>query len=68
MCSYNKINGTYACENSRVMNEILKDELDFKGFVHSDWIATHSTTKAVNNGLDMTMYFFFVSFYYFFHI
>ncbi|KAI7857793.1 glycoside hydrolase superfamily [Circinella umbellata] len=55
MCSYNKINGTYACENSRVMNEILKDELNFKGFVHSDWLATHSTTKAVNNGLDMTM-------------
>ncbi|KAI9258827.1 glycoside hydrolase superfamily [Phascolomyces articulosus] len=55
MCSYNKINGTYACENDRVLNQILKDELDFKGWVHSDWLATHSTTKAVNNGLDMTM-------------
>ena len=56
MCSYNKLNGTYACENDHVLNGILKNELNFRGFVHSDWIATHSTVKAVNNGLDMSMY------------
>ncbi|KAI8149937.1 glycoside hydrolase superfamily [Fennellomyces sp. T-0311] len=55
MCSYNKLNGTYACENDHVLNGVLKDELNFRGFVHSDWIATHSTVKAANNGLDMTM-------------
>ncbi|CDS10492.1 hypothetical protein LRAMOSA03168 [Lichtheimia ramosa] len=55
MCSYNKLNGTYACENDYALNHILKKELGFRGWVHSDWLATHSTTKAINNGLDMTM-------------
>jgi beta-glucosidase len=32
MCSYNEINNTYACENSYVLNHLLKDELDFQGF------------------------------------
>lgn len=32
MCSYNKINNTYACENSYVLNHLLKDELGFQGF------------------------------------
>ncbi|KAI9310365.1 glycoside hydrolase superfamily [Dichotomocladium elegans] len=55
MCSYNKVNGTYACENDYVLNTVLKGELSFKGFVVSDWWATHSTVTAVKNGLDMTM-------------
>ncbi|GAA5799375.1 hypothetical protein HPULCUR_004789 [Helicostylum pulchrum] len=55
MCSYNKINGVYACENDYTLNTILKGELDFKGFVCSDWIATMSTVNAANNGLDMNM-------------
>eukprot|EP01117_Protostelium_nocturnum_P020569 TRINITY_DN931_c0_g1_i1.p1 TRINITY_DN931_c0_g1~~TRINITY_DN931_c0_g1_i1.p1 ORF type:complete len:768 (-),score=258.48 TRINITY_DN931_c0_g1_i1:179-2428(-) len=55
MCSYNLVNGTHACENDRTLNEILKKEFGFKGFVMSDWDATHSTEKAVNAGLDMSM-------------
>ncbi|KAI8884694.1 glycoside hydrolase family 3 protein [Backusella circina FSU 941] len=55
MCSYNKINGTYACEDDYTMNTVLKGELGFRGFVQSDWGGTHSTAPAVNSGLDMTM-------------
>ncbi|KAJ7594941.1 beta-glucosidase [Mycena floridula] len=54
MCSYNQINGSYACENNKVLNGILKGEFGFPGYVMSDWSATHSTTS-VNSGLDMTM-------------
>ena len=53
MCSYNKVNGDWACENSYLMNEFLKKAIGFKGFVLSDWGATHSTTKAALAGLDM---------------
>lgn len=42
MCSYNRVNQTYACENDPLVNGILKGELGFKGFVVSDWFATHS--------------------------
>ena len=54
MCSYNLVNGTYACENNSTMNDILKNELGFQGFVMSDWGAQHSTISAMT-GLDMTM-------------
>ncbi|KAK1224287.1 hypothetical protein PQX77_012826 [Marasmius sp. AFHP31] len=58
MCSYNApldlINGTYACENNRTMNQILKSEYGFQGFIMSDWGATESTISAIT-GLDMTM-------------
>ena len=56
MCAYNKVNGTYACENSRLLNDILKSEWGFKGWVMSDWGATHSTAKAANAGLDQEFY------------
>ncbi|CAO3629974.1 unnamed protein product [Mucor hiemalis] len=55
MCSYNLVNGTYACEDDYLLNTVLKGELGFKGFVQSDWAATHSTVAAANGGLDMTM-------------
>ncbi|KAF2477372.1 beta-glucosidase 1 precursor [Lindgomyces ingoldianus] len=55
MCSYNKINGTYACENNGIMNKLLKDELGFQGYVMSDWNAQHTTAGSANAGLDMTM-------------
>ncbi|KAJ7701453.1 beta-glucosidase [Mycena rosella] len=57
MCSYNQINNTYACENDKTLNGILKGEFGFQGLVHSptDWGGTHSTTPAVMAGLDMTM-------------
>ncbi|KAK2465560.1 hypothetical protein APHAL10511_002452 [Amanita phalloides] len=54
MCSYNEINNTYACENDKVMNDIVKREFGFQGFIMSDWSATHSTLSAIT-GLDMTM-------------
>ncbi|OBT52682.1 hypothetical protein VE04_07087 [Pseudogymnoascus sp. 24MN13] len=55
MCSYNRVNQTYACENSELLNGILKKELGFQGYVVSDWFATHSGVKSANAGLDMTM-------------
>ncbi|KAK3290432.1 glycoside hydrolase superfamily [Chaetomium fimeti] len=55
MCSYNKINGSWACENDHAQNGLLKKELGFKGFVVSDWNAQHTTDGSANNGMDMTM-------------
>jgi beta-glucosidase len=52
MCSYNRVNGDYACENSYLLSEVLKGEWKFKGFVLSDWGGTHSTAKASAAGLD----------------
>ncbi|MYM87302.1 glycosyl hydrolase [Rugamonas sp. FT82W] len=52
MCSYNRVNGVYACENSYLLNEVLKKDWGFKGWVMSDWGATHSTIPAANAGLD----------------
>jgi beta-glucosidase len=52
MCSYNRVYGTYACENDYLLNEVLKKDWGFKGYVMSDWGATHSTVQAANNGLD----------------
>jgi beta-glucosidase len=51
MCSYNKINGTQACENEYILNTTVKHRLGFKGFITSDWRATHSTIDSANNGL-----------------
>jgi beta-glucosidase len=55
MCSYNKIDGSYACQNKTTLNRDLKHELGFDGFVMSDWGATHSTVSSANHGLDMEM-------------
>ena len=55
MCSYNLLNGDYACENSYLLNDLLKKQWGFPGFVVSDWGATHSTAKAALAGLDMEM-------------
>ncbi|KAL4733348.1 putative beta-glucosidase L [Aspergillus similis] len=55
MCSYNKINGTWACEHDALINGLLKGELGFRGHVLSDWNAQHSTVQSANTGLDMTM-------------
>ncbi len=52
MCSYNKVNGDWACENQYLLTDVLKKSWQFPGFVISDWEATHSTTKAVLAGLD----------------
>jgi beta-glucosidase len=52
MCSYNAINGDYACENKYTLTDVLKKDWQFKGFVLSDWGGTHSTVKASAAGLD----------------
>ena len=52
MCSYNAVNGEFACENKYLLTEVLKKDWNFKGFVLSDWGGTHSTVKASAAGLD----------------
>jgi beta-glucosidase len=52
MCSYNRINGDFGCENSYTLKDVLRKEWGFKGFVISDWGGTHSTEKASAAGLD----------------
>lgn len=54
MCSYNRINGTFACGNESTLTKILRDEIGFKGFVTSDWGAVHAV-NFINAGLDMEM-------------
>ncbi|MBB5339092.1 beta-glucosidase family protein [Tunturiibacter gelidoferens] len=54
MCSYNRINGPFACGNSDTLKTILKEEMGFKGFVTSDWGGVHSVLF-LNEGLDMEM-------------
>ena len=52
MCAYNRVNGVYSCENPWLLDEVLKKDWGYKGFVMSDWGATHSTIPAANAGLD----------------
>ena len=52
MCSYNRLNGVYACENDYLLNQVLKKDWGYKGYVMTDWGATHSTVEAANAGLD----------------
>lgn len=55
MCSYQRLNGSYSCENSKVQNGLLKGELGFQGYVMSDWGGTHSGVASIEGGLDMDM-------------
>lgn len=55
MCSYQRLNGSYVCQNSKAQNGILKGELGFQGYVMSDWGATHSGVASIEAGLDMDM-------------
>ena len=55
MCSYNQVNNSYACQNSKLLNGVLKDELGFQGFIQSDWLAQRSGVAAALAGLDMSM-------------
>lgn len=52
MCSYNRVNGDYACENKYLLTDVLKKDWNFKGFVLTDWGGAHSTEKASAAGLD----------------
>jgi beta-glucosidase len=51
MCSYNQVNGVYACENDWLLNGVLKHDWGYRGWVMSDWGAVHSVGAALN-GLD----------------
>ncbi len=52
MCGYNLVNGDWDCENDYLLNQVLKKDFGFKGWVMSDWGGTHSTKKAIMAGLD----------------
>src|SRR3954451_22266862 len=56
MCSYNRLNGPYACENKELLDGYLRRDWGFTGFVTSDWGATHSTLGSANAGMDMEMH------------
>lgn len=55
MCSYNKINGTYASEDRHLLTEILRDEWGFEGYVMTDWGAVADRVKGIMAGLDLEM-------------
>ncbi|MEG3179517.1 beta-glucosidase [Sphingomonas sp. LT1P40] len=52
MCAYNKVNGDWACENDFLLNQVLKRDWNYRGWVMSDWGGVHSTAKAAKAGLD----------------
>lgn len=53
MCSYNRVNGSYACQNSKLLNGLLKEELGFQGYVMTDWEGLHSGLASIEAGVDM---------------
>ncbi|WP_413756204.1 beta-glucosidase [Streptomyces sp. MMBL 11-3] len=55
MGAYNKVNGTYACENAELLTGVLRDRWGFQGWVMTDWYAAHSTVASLTAGLDMEM-------------
>jgi beta-glucosidase len=55
MCAYPSVNGQFGCENTHLLKDILRGEWAFKGFVQSDYTATHSTIPAALAGLDLEM-------------
>ncbi|WP_327427078.1 beta-glucosidase family protein [Streptomyces sp. NBC_01236] len=55
MGAYNKVNGTFACENKTLLTDVLRDQWGFEGWVMTDWFAAHSTDAAITAGLDMEM-------------
>ena len=55
MCSYNKLNGTFASQHHYLLTEILKDEWGFEGLVVSDWGAVRDRVAALKAGLDWEM-------------
>ena len=52
MCAYNRVDDVYACENKWLLDDVLKGEWGYKGYVMSDWGADYSAAKAANAGLD----------------
>ncbi|EIL94629.1 beta-glucosidase [Rhodanobacter sp. 115] len=52
MCSYNRVNSVYACENDWLLDKVLKRDWHYPGYVMSDWGAVHSAAKSALAGLD----------------
>jgi beta-glucosidase len=55
MCSYNQLNGMFACENPYLLTDVLKNKWNFNGWIMSDWGATHSAVASALAGLDQEM-------------
>lgn len=55
MCSYNRINGVYSCENPWLLDKVLRKEWGFEGFVMTDWGAMNDRVKALEAGLELEM-------------
>ncbi|OAL75538.1 hypothetical protein A7D00_1137 [Trichophyton violaceum] len=55
MCAYQMVNNTYSCNNNRLLNGILKDELAFQGFVQSDWYGQQVGAESALAGMDASM-------------
>ncbi len=56
MCAYNRVNGQYACENRHLLEDVLKREWGFDGFVLTDYGAAKTTAASLNNGLDLDIW------------
>ncbi|PQZ84512.1 glycosyl hydrolase [Brevundimonas sp. MYb46] len=52
MCAYNRLNGDYTCQNDWLLNQVLKGDWGYRGWVMSDWGGVHDFEKAVEGGLD----------------
>ncbi|MCH5268653.1 MAG: glycoside hydrolase family 3 C-terminal domain-containing protein [Lachnospiraceae bacterium] len=55
MCSYNRINGVYSCENDWLLNKVLREEWGFDGLVMTDWGAMDERVPSLMAGLDLEM-------------
>ncbi|NJD01992.1 MAG: glycosyl hydrolase [Ruminiclostridium sp.] len=55
MCAYNRLNGIFCSENKSILNDILRDEWGFDGFVVSDWHAVHDRVKSLKASLELEM-------------
>jgi beta-glucosidase len=56
MCSYPRVNGQYACENQHLLEDVLKRDWGFNGFVLTDYGAAKGTAASLNNGLDLDIW------------
>ncbi|WP_329203136.1 MULTISPECIES: beta-glucosidase family protein [unclassified Streptomyces] len=54
MCSYNGVNGTHSCGNDQLLQKVLREQWGFRGWVMSDWLATHATAD-ITKGLDQEL-------------
>jgi beta-glucosidase len=55
MTAYNRVNGLHMCENSEILQDIVRKEWNYDGCILSDWFGAYSTVEAINAGLDLEM-------------